>query len=388
VRLPHCTELASAEDAVGVARSPAGDAHPAGHQDIDTQAIIDEVLKAFRLRLASFNSASLEEVGASPELSEQVGYIFADVLSMLAPPDTLRVQPNSRPVSIGCLFLPDSGTIRANRGTYLIESLKAASELFDVALPVIVRRCGLEDLKILDVSQRLHRVIMDGLALASRPHVELLLTELDASREDERRRISRELHDRVGHGMALALQHLDLYRHFRRAANPRAEREFETGFTSLDDAFRTVRSLSTELRGSVGKDGVTAVIESYLRDHVPSASGITASLEITGDANSLSPPIGEELYLVMREACRNALRHGFPSEIRLTMTVSESEVTVAISDNGCGFSFGAPDTPGGGGLASMTERVERLNGNLTIESAIGAGTTVTARVPLAGGEAL
>jgi signal transduction histidine kinase len=386
VRLPHCTELAFSGGAVGVAGSPAGGATPPGHQDLDTQAVIDEVLSAFRQRLASLDSASLEEIGASPELSEQVGSVLKDVLSMLAPPDTLRVRSNSRPVSADNLFPLDLGTIRASRGTYLIESLKAASALFDVALPIIVRRCGLEGLKILDLSQRLHQVIMDGLALASRPQVELLLTELDASREDERRRISRELHDRVGHGMALALQHLDLYRHFRRTADSRAEHEFEVGFTSLDDAFRTVRSLSTKLRASVGQDSITTAIETYLRDHVRT-SGITASLEIAGDANALAPSIGEELYLVMREACRNALRHGVPSEIRLTMTVSESEVTVAVSDNGCGFSLEAPDTPGEGGLASMTERVEQLSGKLKIESAIGAGTTVTARVPLPGGEA-
>lgn len=349
---------------MGLGGSPAGDALPASDQGIQTQEILDEVLAALRRRLAAHGSALLRDVGTSRELSEQVRSILQDALGSPAPADALSAQV---------------GMSRARKGIHPVESLHAADELFDVALPIVVRHCGSDGLEILSICQRLHQAIMSRIALASLPYVEYLLTKLHASREEERHRISRELHDRVGHGMAVALQHLDMYQYFRRIGDPRAEREFTAGLTSLDEALLTVRHMSTELRRSVGEDGIKTAIESYLRDNVP--GGIRALLEITGDTKMLPAPVSEELYLIMREACRNALRHGQPDELRLTMAITESDVTAVVSDNGRGFSVA--DTPAGGGLPSMTERVELLNGMLMVSSAIGEGTTVTVRVPLA-----
>lgn len=368
---------------MGVASNPVSP--PAGHRDVDAQAIVDEVLSAFRRRLATLDSPLLQDVGALRDLSEQAQSILEDVLGLLKPRDALGAHSISR-ADAGRLRSLEVRTSRARRGIHLIGSLQAAGELFDVALPIIVCRCAFDGLEILNVSQRLHQVIMSKIALASPSYVEFFLTKLRTSREEERHVISRELHDRVGHEMALALQHFDMHRYLSETDNARAKHELAAGIVSLDEAFRTVRHLSTELRRSVGNDGIKAAIESYFQDHVP--GGILASLEITGDAKALSPPTCEELYLIMREACRNALRHGHPTEMRLTMMITGSVVTAAVSDNGCGFSVGAPATPAGGGLTSMTERVELLNGILRVESAIGEGTTVTVRVPLSGGGAL
>jgi signal transduction histidine kinase len=354
---------------VRVGGSPAGSSPTVSYREVDTQAIIDDVLTAFRRRPTALGSALLQDDGTSKELAEQVRSVLQDVL----------VLPASGGQSTSLLSI-EVGPSRTRRGIHPVESLRVAGELFDVALPIIVRHCGFQDLEILNVSRRLHQSIMRRVSVASLPYVEFLLAKLHSSREEERHRISRELHDRVGHGMALALQHFDLHRYFSEFDDVRAEREFRAGFTSLDEALRTVSSFSAELRRSVGDDGVKAAIESYLQDNVPDK--VDASLEIIGDAKMLSAPVSEELYLIMREACRNALRHGYPTELRLTIKVTESEVTAAVSDNGIGFSAEAPDTPVGGGLPSMRERAELLNGSLTVESAIGEGTTVTVQVPL------
>jgi signal transduction histidine kinase len=346
-----------------------------GQQDVDTLLVVDEVLRAFRRRLGVVNSPLLRDTRVAGEISEQVRSIVHDVLGLAGARETedaLRGQL----LSLARLRPGDV----ARRGIHPAMSFQAADTLFHVALPIIVRHCRLEGLEILYLSQRLHQAIMNRIARASLPYVEFLQTGLHASRKSERHRISRELHDRVGHGMALALQHFDMHRYFSGTDNARAEREFTAGFTSLDEAFRTVRYLSTELRRAVGDDGIEAAIKAYLRDHVP--GGIRACLQVTGDATVLPAPISEELYLVVREACRNALRHGRPSELRVALTVTDSEVTATVSDDGRGFSMEASDA--GGGLPSMAERAELLNGTLKMESTIGEGTTVTVRVPLSG----
>lgn len=371
---------------MGVGGSPVQDPPPGSRQDVDTDAVIDDVLIAFRQRLADIDSALLQDVRTSQELCEQVRAILQDVLGLLEPGGALPAHSTGSADPDPLLSI-EVGTSRARRGIHPVESLRAAGELFDVALPVIVRDRRLRGAEVLSMSQRLHESIMKRVSLASLPYVEFLLTKLHASREEERHRISRELHDRVGHGMALALQHLDMHKYFSGINDgARAEREFQAGLLSLSEALLTVQHLSSEMRRSVGEDGIKSAIASYIRDNVPGS--INAFLEINGDPKTLPPTISEELYLIMREACRNALRHASSTEIRLTMTVTESEVSATVSDNGRGFRVGAPETPVRGGLPSMAERIELLNGILTVESAIGRGTTVTVLVPLTNGGTL
>jgi signal transduction histidine kinase len=353
-----------------------------GYQDVDAREIIDEVTDGLRRRLTALNSALLQDAGTFEELTERVRPIILGVLERTVPEDAQAPQTFSSPAADPLLSV-EVRTGLAREGVHPVESLRAAGELFDVALPIITRHLGLQGDKILQVSQCLHQEIMDKAALASLFYEEFLLTNMHSLVDKERQRISRELHDRVGHGMALAVQHFDMYRYFRKTGDVRADHEFATGLESLDEAFRTVRLLSTELRRSVGDDGISAAIDSYLRDNVP--VGISASLQITGDVKILPPLIGEELYMIMREACHNALRHGQPSEIGLKLVITDSEVTAAISDNGRGFSVAAPGNPAGGGLPSMTERAELLHGVLRVESTVGEGTTVTVRVPLPNG---
>jgi signal transduction histidine kinase len=366
---------------VGVGGRRGGNTSPPNQQVVDTQAIIEEVIKAFLRRLAVLGSALLQDVITFGELSDQVRSILDEVLGIPEPEDASPPQAISQAAPVpDPLLSVEVGTSRARSGIHPVESIQAAGELFDVALPIIARYHSLTGREILDVSQRLHQAIMNRIALASLPYVEFLLAKVHATGEKERQRISRDLHDRVGHAMALALQHFDMHRYFSDVDSARANQEFTAGLTSLDDALRTVRQLSSELRRSVGEDGIKAAVESYLRDVV--TSGVQTSVSITGDAKVLPPTISEELYLIMREACHNALIHGQPSELRVALTVTEAEFVGTVADNGLGFIVGTPGNSAGGGMPSMAERVELLNGTLTVDSAVGEGTTVNVRVPL------
>jgi signal transduction histidine kinase len=113
---------------------------------------------------------------------------------------------------------------------------------------------------------------------------------------------------------------------------------------------------------------------------VPAA--LRCSLEITGDAKGLPPHVGEELYLIMGEAVRNAVRHAGATELSLAVTVTETQVSAAVRDDGRGFD---PARAPGGGLLGMGERAQLLCGSLEVTGGPGRGTIVTVRVPLPGG---
>jgi signal transduction histidine kinase len=139
-----------------------------------------------------------------------------------------------------------------------------------------------------------------------------------------------------------------------------------------------VRNLSAELRRSVGEHGLERTLDAYLAANVPTSVQYTVTT--TGDVKVLPPDVLEELYLIMREAVRNALRHADPTRLDLSIDVGESAVTAAVVDDGCGFDSGDPERAQGG-LPSMYERALLLHGDMQLTSAPGQGTRVEVRIP-------
>jgi signal transduction histidine kinase len=198
--------------------------------------------------------------------------------------------------------------------------------------------------------------------------------------QDERRRIARELHDRVCHELALALQHLDLHQHLIGREPERAQAKLAAAVAALIGSLRAIQHLAAELRNPVGADGIEPALRDYLAANVPGT--IRAHLTVTGDAAALPAQVSEQLYLIVREAARNAMRHADPTELHLSVRVTRTAVIATVVDNGRGL---APALHHGGGLSSMAERAELLRGTLELASEPRRGTSVRLRVPLTGG---
>lgn len=106
----------------------------------------------------------------------------------------------------------------------------------------------------------------------------------------------------------------------------------------------------------------------------------------TGDLTHVPDFVAGNLLLVAQEALHNALKHGHPRTVTLEARLAEKPqwIALAVRDDGRGFTVGAQVGAAQGhfGLTGMRERIERLNGTLRIESALGQGTTVHFEVPL------
>jgi signal transduction histidine kinase len=118
--------------------------------------------------------------------------------------------------------------------------------------------------------------------------------------------------------------------------------------------------------------------------------GVEAKLSVAGDETAVPPRAGEQAYLVMREAVRNAVAHSRCSRLEVNLEVDDSELRGRVKDDGVGFDPGGgrDDREEGGpatgvGLRSMRERAELLGGRLDICSEPGRGTAVEVRAPLA-----
>ena len=227
-----------------------------------------------------------------------------------------------------------------------------------------------------------------------------LMQRIVRVQEEERGRISRELHDNLGqHATAImfslhrlqesSAQHPDGER--RRTAEQLARLRQQ-----MEQLLEITHRLAWELRpAELDNVGLAAALNQYIRewskhgistDFVSRLSGREEGTAETGISREAETGISREaetaLYRVVQEALTNVLRHAEASEASVVLELSNQFVTAIIEDNGRGFDVAATSLATRLGLRGMQERMELVGGTLQIESSRGIGTTVYARVPL------
>ena len=130
------------------------------------------------------------------------------------------------------------------------------------------------------------------------------------------------------------------------------------------------------------EDGLPAAFEALAQTSVP--DGVDVDLTFSGDGSAIPKHVGVQVYLVMREALRNAVRHSGCARLRVRLEVGNGEIFGHVEDDGSGVdpeAVGTASPSWGVGLRSMAERAEMLGGELRVASRPGAGTRVEVRVP-------
>jgi signal transduction histidine kinase/streptogramin lyase len=206
----------------------------------------------------------------------------------------------------------------------------------------------------------------------------------------ERNRIARELHDTLAQGFTSVSIQLEAVSAKLGGGAADAAREHLNQArllvrSSLAEARRSVRDLRSELLDGGGglADALTAVAR-----QLTSGTDVRAEVSVGGAPRPLPEPVEKNLLRVGQEALTNAVRHSGAARVRLRLDYDADRVRLGVSDDGRGFDTsngranGGDGDGGGFGLKGMRERVAQLGGRLTIESRPGAGTEVTAIVPV------
>ncbi len=206
-----------------------------------------------------------------------------------------------------------------------------------------------------------------------------------SAREEERRRLARDLHDGPAQTLAAALFGVDLAVRALDRAPATARDELLAARTMVRDALDDVRALMAGLRPRVLEErGLVAALNGLAA--VPPLWGTEVSVETAGLGGGERLPADVELALfrIAQEAVSNARRHGVASRVRLSLAVRPGVAELLVFDDGRGFvwepEFGWSSR--GEGLPGMRERAELLGGTLRVESAPGAGTRIAVMLPL------
>lgn len=214
----------------------------------------------------------------------------------------------------------------------------------------------------------------------NRGELRLLAGKLIATQEDERRRLARELHDHLSQTLAaLALQLAKLQRPDASGAAPApALKAIEESVQQLADE---IHDLSRMLHPSILDDlGLVAAVRTEC-DRFAEREGCKVHFAADKVPDDLSDECVLTLYRIAQEALHNVAKHAGASEVWLRLSREDDAVALTVEDDGAGFDVEATREKVGLGLISMTERVQLLNGRLTVESAPGEGTRIVALAP-------
>lgn len=206
-----------------------------------------------------------------------------------------------------------------------------------------------------------------------------LSSKLSRAQEDERRSISRELHDQVGQtltALRLELGNLDAFRH----DTSRFEEHLAEARRLAEETLRTVRDISVGLRPSVLDElGLAPALRWQSREFAR-RTGVPVDIRVEGNLDDLDDAGRTCVYRVVQEALTNCARHARASHIRVWIKGAGGSIALTVEDDGVGFDTKA-QRGAGLGLLGAEERVRELRGTMEVVSQPSRGTIVRCEIP-------
>jgi PAS domain S-box-containing protein len=215
-----------------------------------------------------------------------------------------------------------------------------------------------------------------------------LTARIESVREDERTRISREIHDELGQTLTgLKMDMSWLHGQLRDDQQALADK-LEQMSALIDVTVQTVRKISWELRpGPLDSLGLVAAIEWQAREFQV-RNGIRCKLKLPDECPDIDETVASSLFRILQELLTNVTRHAAASAVDVRLQLDDGGIVLTVRDNGRGMSGAAEAGQHSLGLLGVRERARHLGGEVEIVSAPRIkGTKVTVAIPLPQGDA-
>jgi PAS domain S-box-containing protein len=220
----------------------------------------------------------------------------------------------------------------------------------------------------------------------SEKQLRYLSSQLMTIQEQERKRISAELHDELGQALAVMKLRINLIEKALRQDQGTTREECKGTLQYIDQVIENVRRLSRDLSPSILEDlGFSAALR-WLINNFSKNYDIKISLDMVDIDHLLSQRSHIILYRIFQEALTNIGKHAQPTQVSIVIKEERDRVSFSVEDNGEGFDLKQATTrkvtEKGLGLAIMKERLWMLGGSLDLWSEQGNGTRITFTLPL------
>ncbi len=209
--------------------------------------------------------------------------------------------------------------------------------------------------------------------------------DLERRAENERARLTRDIHDGISQGaymltLGLETTAAELAKHgLPEATLRRVDALVRVSRQTLLDT----RNLLYDVRGTMaGEARLVALLENQAAEF-RAITGIETTVRVTGEERAVDPGSVSEVYRVVQEGLSNAFRHAHAGRVELRLAYDEDSLRLELRDDGTGFESGRA---GGNGLRTMAERVANAGGTFTVESTPGGGTRLQMSIPYNAGD--
>ena len=251
---------------------------------------------------------------------------------------------------------------------------------------------------LVDESERLKRSVQVGAAdlehaetalhesqsalLRNRGELRALTASLLHSQEEERRRVSRELHDELSQKMAKLQFDIETLEQQAPAGQKRLKENLQAVRDKVAAVSNDVRRIAYQLHPStLDHLGLSVALRSFSREF-SEREGIQVQFTARKVPVKLLPEVASSLYRVTQEALRNVAKHAGKAAVKIVLTGNADRLNLSIQDEGPGFDTSAMQGNGGLGLISMQERVRLVHGQFTMNTRPGHGVHILIQVPL------
>lgn len=200
--------------------------------------------------------------------------------------------------------------------------------------------------------------------------------------QEQRLRISRDLHDNIGSQLTFIISSIDNLKYVSKDANEKLKNKLANISSFTGDTIHQLRDTIWAMNKSeITIEDLHSRILSFIEKAKESIPEINFNINFETYKNiSFSSLIGMNLFRATQEALNNAIKHSNANEISISLTILSEAFIISIEDNGCGFNLKNSNL--GNGLSNIEKRMSEIKGTTNIQSVINTGTTIYLNIPL------
>jgi signal transduction histidine kinase len=238
-------------------------------------------------------------------------------------------------------------------------------------------------LRAIRMAKSMTKELRDSQAKLQLSHHKLrrLAAHAEQIKEEERKRIAREIHDDLGQNLLALRIEADVLATRTSYRHPRLHERARWTLEQIDHTMRSVRQIINDLRPNVLDLGLGAAVEWQIAQF-RQRSGIVCEYEESGGDMGIDDHCAIAYFRILQESLSNVQQHANASLVKVELKQENGILSMTIKDNGVGLHARSRNKFGSFGLVGIEERIMLLGGTCSIESAPGSGTTVQVSAPL------
>jgi signal transduction histidine kinase len=269
---------------------------------------------------------------------------------------------------------------------------------FDTWLPWLALLCGFvgsllfyllfhtlssSRMRAIKMAKAMTKELRDSQAKLQQSHHKLrrLAAHADQIKEQERKRIAREIHDDLGQNLLVLRIEADMLATRTRHRHPRLHARARSTLSQIDSTIKSVRHIINDLRPNVLDLGLNAAVEWQIAQFRQRSGMVCELIEHQQDIR-IDDHCATAFFRVLQESLSNIVQHAHASLVRVELSQAGGMLSMTISDNGVGTRDSSRNKVGSFGLIGIEERISLLGGHCSITGSPNAGTTVMISVPV------